>query len=187
MKKVNFNVLLLSVLLSTFFMTCTKDIDFNQVDDFEVSPVIESSLIFLDEPTNQFLEDGVEITTVQDSVLVDIFKDEFISEHLVRAEFVFEIINSINRGVELRIDFLTDSNVQLHSFSFAVEASPNNTPIVFNYTEVFEGSTLVNFLETEKLLFTLSLQPGPEINDNTPGNIELKSKGIFFLNIDNTL
>ncbi|RED50045.1 hypothetical protein [Seonamhaeicola aphaedonensis] len=186
MKKRIFNLLLL-LTVNFVFLSCTKDIDFNQVNDFEVSPVIESSLIFLDEPANQFLEDGVEISTVQDSVLVNIFKDDFISEHLVKAEFVFETINSINRGVELRIDFLTDSNIQLHSFSFAVEPSTNNTPIMFNYTEVFEGSTLANFLETEKLLFTLSLQQGPAINDDTPGNIELKSKGVFFFNIDNTL
>ncbi|TWO31655.1 hypothetical protein E1J38_012905 [Seonamhaeicola sediminis] len=187
MKKKTFNVLLLSVLLSAFTIACTKDIDFNQIDDFEVTPVIESSLIFLDEPANQFLEDGVEISSVQDSVLVEIFKDAFIKEHLVKAEFVFETTNSINRGIELRIDFLTDSNIQLHSFSFAVEASSTNTPTIFNYTEVFENNTLESLFETGKLLFTLNLKPGPVINENTPGSIKLKSKGIFFLNIDNTL
>ena len=52
---------------------------------------------------------------------------------------------------------------------------------------IVEGNKLISLLETEKLRFTLNLQSGTAINNSTPGDIKLKSKGVFFLNIDNTL
>ncbi|WP_282134387.1 hypothetical protein [Seonamhaeicola maritimus] len=187
MKKRILFLCLISMILSLIFCACTKEVDFNQINDFEVSPVVESSLIFLNEPANKFYNNGVELTTFQDSVSIKIFKDKFIKDHLVKAELVFETANSIDRGFNLRVDFLTDTNTLQHTFNFSVPASPTNSVLIYNYTEVFEGNELLSLLATEKLLFTLNLQPGEAINESTLGSIQLKSKGIFYLNIDNTL
>ena len=77
---------------SILVFSCVEDIDFEQTKDFEATPVLESSLIFFDEPANRFLDSGNEITVIQDSVLVNFFNDKFIIDNLVKAEFQFEIM-----------------------------------------------------------------------------------------------
>ncbi|WP_299557128.1 hypothetical protein [Seonamhaeicola sp.] len=187
MKKKILNTYLILGVSGIVLLACTKDVDFNQVDDFEVSPVVESSLIFLNEPANQFYENNAEVTTVQDSVLIDVFEDQFVQDYLVKAAFFFETQNSINRSFQLRVDFLADADVLVHSFDYTVPSSPNNAVLNSNYTEVFEGDDLVSLKATRKLIFTLSLLDGTPINENTPGTINMKSKGTFYLNIDDTL
>lgn len=177
----------LTLIVVFVFVSCTKDIDFKQANDFEITPVIESSLIFLNEPANQFLDNGVEIESVQDSIEITLFNDQFIKDNLVKAEFVFETNNSINRGFRVRVDFFDETDQLVHMFTFNATASLTNKNIIASYTETFEASALDALKATRKMVFTLSLLAGTPISDNTIGNIQLKSKGVFYLNIDNSL
>jgi hypothetical protein len=76
--------------LCIILISCTKEVNFDQADDFQISPVIDSSLIFLNEPVIEFLDNGIEIGFIQDSVDITIFSDKFIQDNLIKAEFVFE-------------------------------------------------------------------------------------------------
>ena len=168
-------------------ISCTKAIDFDQANDFKITPVIESSLIFLNEPANRFLDNGVQIVSIQDSVEITFFDNKFIRENLIKADFVFETNNSINRGFQVQVDFLNELDQLVHEFAFSATASPNNTNVIENYIEVFEDSELLALKTTRKMIFTLSVLPGIAINENTLGKIQLKSKGIFYLNIEKDL
>lgn len=168
---------------SFFVLACTEDIDFDQARDFEINPVIESSLVFFNENANEFLINGNEISAFQDFVIVDIFNDQFIIDNLVKTEFKFETVNSINRDFELQVDFL-DNNSQLqHTFTFLQEASTNNNDVFSSYTETFEDDTLEALKRTSVLIFTLRILPGQTINENSLGRIELKSLAAFYFNI----
>tara|TARA_R110001583_G_scaffold169740_1_gene322565 strand:- start:699 stop:1247 length:549 start_codon:yes stop_codon:yes gene_type:complete len=172
-----YKILLLAI--SLMFFACTKDVDFNQINDLELNPVIESSLIFFDEPANRFLENQNEVLITQDFIIVDIFNDEFIVDNLVKVDLVFETENSINRRFDLQIDFFDNSGQLQHSFSITQEPLSNN-----NYTAVFEDDTLDALKNTTEIVFTLRLSPGnPPINETTPGTIKLKSKAVFYFNI----
>jgi hypothetical protein len=146
-----------------------------------------SSLIFLNEPANQFLENGVEIVFIQDSVEITFFDNKFIQDNLIKADFVFETNNSINRGFQVQVDFLNGFDQLVHEFEFSTTASSDNTNVIENYIEVFEDSELWALKTTRKMIFTLSVLPGISINKNTLGKIQLKSKGIFYLNIERDL
>ena len=187
MRKQLITYTLLLVIINILCLSCTEPVNFNQIDDFEISPVIESSLIFLDEPAHRFSNNDNELNTIQDFVQVDFFNNNFIVENLIKAEFVFETTNSINRAFQVQVDFL-DSNDQIqHTFTFFTAASPNNTNVVSNYTEVFQDNSLTALKNTSKLVFTLNMLPGMAINQNTIGRISVKSKAVFYFNIDNTL
>jgi len=173
------------VTISYIGVSCTKPVDFSQINDLEINPIIETSLVFLDEPVNQFIDNGAELTTVQDFVLIDFLNNEFTQDNLDKAEFTFETTNSIAREFQMQVDFFNESNQQLHSFSVLVEASLNNTNIVSSYVEVFEGSSLNALKATSKLVFTLRMSSGTTINEDTQGRIELKSKATFYFNIKN--
>lgn len=173
--------------LTMCLSSCTKDIDFDQANNFQVSPVLESSLIFLNEPASQFIENGEELATIQDEVLITIFNDQFIQDNLQKAEFVFEISNSINRGYSLRVEFLDEIDQLLHVMSIQISASTNNQPILQTHIETFEGTSLLALMNTKKMDFTLNLEPGEPLTENSPGEIILKSKGVFYFNIDSSL
>ena len=184
LEKEKFFVLLLFC-LGVF--SCTKDVDFEQANDFQVSPVVESSLIFLNEPASQFVEDGVEITSIQDEVLINIFNDAFIVDHLTKAEFVFDITNSISRGFRLRVDFLDGMDQNLHVMTINVAASTDNSDSNQAHIETFEGNTLLALMATQKMVFTLYVLPGSPLSETSAGMIQLQSKGVFYLDIGSSL
>lgn len=173
----------IALALSLNFNSCTKDIDFDQADDLEISPVLESSLIFFDEPANKFLNGSEEITNIEDFVTVEFFNGEFIVENLTRADFVLETTNSINRNFEVQVDFFDELEQLQHTFTFSGIASPSNSDIISEHIEVFENDKLTALKQTVKLVFTLRMLQGNAINQNTPGRISLKSKAIFYFNI----
>jgi hypothetical protein len=164
---------------------CTKDVDFGQANDIVITPVVESSLIYINEPTSRFLVEGVEVSVIQDFVNINIFQETFTNNYLVKAAFFFEASNTINRAFEVRVDFLDGLNQLQHTFSFSSVASPTNSSIITEHEEVFENASLERLKNTTKLVFTLKVLPGEPINNSTPGRIILKSKGSFYLNIEN--
>ncbi len=171
-------------LLGFLCTSCTKRIDFNQVNDLQLKPVFESSLVYINEPANRFLVEGTEISTLQDSINLDFFKDDFIVKHLIKAEFLFQTTNSIDRAFRVQVDMFDNANQLQHRFLFSSIDSPSNEDVVTEHLEVFEGNSLVELKNTTKLVFTLFILPGEPINQNTLGRIMLKSKGTFYLSIE---
>lgn len=167
--------------------SCTKEVDFDQADDFEISPAIESDLIFFDEPANSFFLNGSELNTINDFVLADFFKNQFIVDNLIKSEFIFETTNSINRGFQVRVDFINDAEELLHTFTFSTLPSTDNSDLLSNHVEVFEGDTLIALKNTSKLVFTLSVLPGEPINQTTLGRIKLRSKAVFYFKIGDSI
>ncbi len=169
-----------------FFITsCTEEVDFNQAKDLTLEPILASDLIFFNAPATKFFIDGSELSTIRDSVIIDLFNRDFVVDNVVKAEFVFETTNSINRAFSVQIDFLDDTDLHKHSFTISSLASPTNTDIVSMHTEVFENTLLDALKASNKVILTVqALSGGSPINDNTPGRIQLKSKGIFYLKIE---
>lgn len=170
---------------TVLLFSCVKDIDFEQTKDFEITPVLESSLIFFNESANRFLDNGNEITIIQDFVVVDFFNDKFIVDNLIKAEFKFETINTINRAFELQVDLFNNNQLQ-HTFTVFQEASSNNSENFTSYIETFQDNTLEALKRTNVLVFTLRLLPGEQINLNI-GTIELKSLAAFYFKIGDSL
>lgn len=188
MIKINPKYFFVFCVIGVIFSACVSDLDFSQGEDFAISPTIDASLIYFNEPASSFVDNnGVEQTIVRDSVNIDVFNDQFIVDNLIKAEFLFEATNTINRAYQAQIEFLDDANVLQHSFTFSVGASPTNQDIVVEHLEVFENQSLTALKQTTKLIITLTLLPsndGSILNTNSPGNLKFKSKATFYLNID---
>ncbi len=169
--------------------SCVKDVDFEQAENFSLNPVLETSVIYFNEPASTFFVNnaGDEVAEAQDATVIDVFDDDFVIDNLVKAVFTFKITNSIERAFQTRIDFLNPEEEVQHTFTVNTVASINNQDVITDYIEVFEGDDLVNLKATNKIVFTAILFPstdGSVINENTIGRIELKSKATFYLNIN---
>lgn len=186
-KKITLNTLL-GLCIMLCFSACIKDVDFEQAEDLSIAPALEVSVIHFDETARTFIdEDGLELITVQDSVNIEIFSDDFVVDNLIRADFLFETTNTINRAYEAEIDFYNDLYELQHNFNFEVGASTNNQDIFVEYVEIFEGQELEALKSTTNLVLTLTLQPssnGSTLNEDSSGNLKLRSKASFYFEIN---
>lgn len=181
------NLSLVVLFIHFIFVSCTKAIDFNQINDLEINPITSISLFYFDATANDFITGNNEIFSTTDFVQIDVFNDPFINDNLIKAELEFETINSINRAYEVQVDFFDNTNQIRHSFRFLTAASPNNEDLTTQHLEVFEADALESLKQTTTMVFTLTMQPGTAITSLTPGHINLKSKATFFLNIKRSI
>jgi len=187
LNKLNLTILLVFGIIIT---SCTKDVDFNQADSIEISPVVVSSLIFFNEPPSRFVNGGVEITTVTDSIKdINILTGQFLVDNLVKAEFLFETTNSINRAFEVKVEFYNDAFELQESFSFTALESQLNEELVLEHTITFEGDSLDALKTTTQIVLTLTLLPsgdGSVLDEDSLGEIRLRSIATFYLVIDSS-
>ncbi|MFV0540498.1 MAG: hypothetical protein ACK5MZ_04590 [Aestuariibaculum sp.] len=177
--------LLKYIILSFVFMwfSCAKEIDFTQGEDLEISPIMEVSLVYLDEPASGFMVNNSP-AVLHDDAVMGVFSDQFVVDNLTRADLFFEIGNSIDRNLLLTLNFYDVSDQLQHSISIPIPSSPNNEVIVTEHTEVLEGTSLEALKRTERIEFILEVDSGNPVDDDTLGRIYLKSKGTFYFNID---
>lgn len=187
LKKITINIVLVLCIILCF-NACIKDVDFDQAENLSIVPALEISILHFDEPANTFLDDdGVEVITVKDSVNIEIFSDQFVVDNLIKADFLFETTNTINRAYEAEVEFYNDLFELQHTINFGVSESPNNQDIVIEYVEVFEGMELEALKATTSLVLTLTLLPstdGSTLNENSLGDLKLRSKASFYLEIN---
>jgi len=175
---------------SLIITSCIKDVDFDQAKIFAISPVVVSSLIFFNEPSSRFLVDGVEITTVTDSIKdISVLSDQFLVDNLIKAEFLFETTNSINRAFQVSVEFYNDAFQLQESFSFTALESPLNEELVSEHTITFEGDSLDALKATTQIVLTLTLLPsgdGSVLDEDSLGEKRLRSIVTFYLVIDSS-
>ncbi|WP_452228646.1 MULTISPECIES: hypothetical protein [unclassified Lacinutrix] len=188
MLKFKLKYLFVFCLIGVLLSACVNDLDFSQGEDFAISPTLDASLIYFEESASSFIdENGAEQIVVRDSVNIEIFTDPFTVDNLIKSEFLFQVSNSINRSFQAQIDFLDETGVLQHSFTFSVDASPTNEAIVIMHLETFENESLLALKQSVQIVITLRLLPssdGSVIDENTPGILKFKSKATFYLLLD---
>lgn len=179
-------LLVVMTVFSMLFFSCTKEVDFDKANNLVLEPVVESSFIFLDESVNAFLDNGLEIEIEPDFIEIDFFNNAFIKKSLIKAEFVFETQNTVNRAFELQIDFYDVIGSEFPSNTIIVteNASSTNSDVETIHTEVFEGDALERLKNTKIAFFSIRMLPGGAIDNTTMGQIIVKSKAVMYFNIE---
>jgi len=93
---------------------------------------------------------------------------------LTRADLFFEIDNTINRAYTLDIVLRDINNQPLYSINFNVPAYIGTENLVTK-TEIFENAKLDLLKRTTRMTFVLQMLSGPPLNENSLGNIKLRS------------
>jgi hypothetical protein len=171
------NKILGIIILSLFTISCSSNLDFNQVNDLKTTPVIVANLATFDVPASQFVIGGVEQPVSGDLLNFDVFKDNYFNNSLVKAEMYFEITNTINRAYKIDLYFLDDSNNTVYTIPFNVPAQG-----VATKTEVFVNSNLDLLKKTTKIGFVVTMYPGPALTANSTGSLKLRSSATVYLN-----
>jgi hypothetical protein len=165
--------------LSVFFISCSSDLDFNQVNDLKLEPVVVSNLASFDVQANQFLVGGAEQPVSGDLMSFDVFKQPFLDQNLNRADFYFEINNTINRGFKINLILLDANNNPLYTIPFDIPAY-TGAPNQITPTEIFQNTKLDLLKNTSKIAFVVNLLPGPPLTSSSVGSLKLRSSGTLY-------
>ena len=170
-----FFVLLLTV-------SCSSDLDFDQVNDLQLQPVVVANLSSFDVAANQFVNNGTEQAVSIDTPDVGVFNDSFFRDNLNKADLFFEVNNTINRAFTLRLVFLDAANTPLTTIQMNIPAyagTPNQTTL----TQTFQGTNLDLLKQTKKIAFVVTLLPGPPLTSTSVGNLKLRSSVTAYFDI----
>lgn len=169
-------------LLCVFSLSCSSDLDFNQVNDLKLEPVIIANLATFDVQAHQFVVAGVEQTVTGDLMNFDIFKQNF-DDNLNRADFFFEIDNTINRGFRINLFLLDANNNPLYTIPFDVPAYTGSQNLVLK-TEIFQNTKLDLLKNTSRIAFMVTLLPGPALSENSLGSLKLRSSATLYFVVE---
>lgn len=182
--KVNFiNRISKILLLSTLFLSCSSDLDFDQTKDLKLEPVFVANLAYFNVPATQFANNGSG-QIAYDVREFDAFKNKFFRDNLVKAELDFEIENTIIRAFTVDVILLDANNQILETDSYSIPAYSGGSNIIKYPTEVFENARLDLLKRTVNIAFYVRMAPGPPLDQNSTGSLKLRSGATVYMEIE---
>lgn len=167
-------------ILSIFSLSCSSDLDFNQVNDLKLEPVLVANLATFDVQANEFVIGGIEQNVAGDVLNFDVFRDSFLTDTLTRADFFFEIDNTINRAYKVNLYLLDANNNPLYTIPFDI---PANT-VGITKTEIFQNTKLDILKKTIKIGFVITMYPGPALSESSLGSLKLRSSATLYFVVE---
>jgi len=163
-----------TVTLVCCLFSCSSDLDYDQVNDFNIQPVITTNLAYVNAKATDFILTGSEITNFSYTSNVDFLNTSFVKDDMVKTELYFRFKNTINRPFTFNITFLDGNDAPIYDINMEVPAS-SGTEVFLDKTEVFTQANVATLKNTTKMIFSIQMHPGPPITPSTPGRVEFSS------------
>jgi hypothetical protein len=170
--------------LAFLFSSCSSDLDFDQIEDLALTPVLVGNLAYFDVPANQFTDNGTAQQIAFDIEPFKAFKKKFFTDNLVKAECNFELENTINRAFSLDVLLLDEDEQVLETLTFEIPAYSGGSNVIKYPTEVFENQRLQLLKQTTQIGFTVRIGAGPPLTANSSGNLKLRSSATAYMLIE---
>lgn len=172
----------ISILLCFLLITsCYKSLDFNQIEDYKLKPVLTAALTFFKVNPFQFFDgNGVQQNSITEIVEIDLFQDEFIIDNVIKMVFNAEFKNEFDRDVSIQVDFLDDDNIEVHKFKLVFVESGNVNPPPYEDELLLEANS--DIFNATRVRITASLEDiGTQMNPNASTEFEFKSSITLFV------
>lgn len=164
-------------------MSCSSDLDFDQVNDLKLEPVVVANLATFDIQANQFVIGGIEQPVTGNLMDFEVFKENSLVENLNKADFFFEIDNTINRRFRINLFLLDENDNPLYDIPFNIPAYTGTQNLVVK-NEIFQDAKLNLLKNTSKIAFVINLMPGPPLSENSLGSLKMRSSATLYLIIE---
>jgi hypothetical protein len=180
MKK-KLHILFLFTAISTLFMACVKDLDFDQTDDIILSPVVALDFIFFNINSENFSEISPTNLVVTDTTFFDFLNEDFLVDNLIKADFYFKNTNSLPSQLITQYQFLDENNVLHYEITIPVNSGAISNPVITEYTELIDEASIGNLVLSNKLVVNV-IAPSPLVN--LDGTLNLESKTTYYLRLE---
>lgn len=166
------------ILISSFLLSCAKDIDLDQREDITLSPDLQVDLLIYDINQSQFedSETGNFKTTISDTVRLEFLDDDYIQNDLSSVEFYFRHINTFPLEIESKIRFLSNGNSEQFAVNYTIKPGTAGNPVTTEQYEFIEEDRINLVRRSIKMVVELEVEPGLEAFE---GELGFASKGLF--------
>lgn len=174
-------IVLVGLFIGLFFSnSCSSDVDFNQINEAKLEPTYIANLSYFDIQAKDFIVNGQEQAIAFDSENFDVFRDKYFKSYLTKADFFFEVDNTITRSFSIDI-ILFDQNDQVLYVKQLFIPAYTGTKNTFTTNDVFENTKLELLKQTTRLGFGIVKNAGMPLTSNSPGNLKLRSSATVYL------
>lgn len=161
--------------------SCTEKLDFNQLEEYKLTPVLTTALTFFTvQPFQFFDQNGVPQNGIEDTVDFLLFEDTFIRENVVKMIFNAEFKNELDRDVTIQVDFLNRNNRPVFSFETISVNSLDTNPPPYEDEIVLELQPEILTAKKVKITARLGNSVNP-LNPNDTREFEFKSSLTLFV------
>lgn len=171
-----------TALVILFLMGCTKDVDFNQLEDANIHTTFISTLIYLNLTAPDFLNDlNQEIRVTSDFIEPPITDDT--KPYLEKVEFTVITENTFNRNFRLSITFYDAFGAPIYVLQPIINV-PENSSELTTMIEIPKQDIAIIY-NTKYIGFTIFLSPstdGSVISISDTSRFDLKSSAKLFFN-----
>lgn len=180
MKK-RLHILSLFTAISTLFMACVKDIDFDQTDDIILSPVVALDFIFFNINSENFSDISPTNLIVTDTTSFDFLNEDFLVDNLIKADFYFKNTNSLPSQLITQYQFLDENNVLHYEITIPVNSGTISNPVITEYTEIIDEASIGDLVLSNKLVVNIIATTSLI---NLDGILNLESKTTYYLRLE---
>jgi len=162
---------ILLVFILYFSNSCIKNVDFEQIDELELSTPFDIPLIYFNKTQNDFLDNtNTEIISISNTTEVKIGK---VILDNIQGVITYETIstNQFDRNFSVKFTFLDESSQELFSKEISIPAQANN----LHQNIIIQGSDLELFRLMKKVKTTIVMQTGIPIQPTVNRNLSLQS------------
>lgn len=175
-----------SALVLLFFQSCTKEVDFNQLDDANINAKYIATLVYMNLTAPKFLDQfNQEIREISDLIEAPISTDY--KDYLEKLEFTIITKNSFSRTFRVRIIFYDEFKQPIYELQPIINV-PENSPEITTIIEIPKEDISVIY-NTQYFGFHVFLTPssdGSVISINDISTLDLKSSVKLFFNFRKT-
>jgi hypothetical protein len=174
---------LMSILFCFLAMiSCVDNLDFSQIEDYNITPEYTVSLTYFTVSSAQFFNQaGVQESIKSDITGFRIFDNSFTKENLVKLDFNVEIKNEFDREFTLQIDFFDDNNNLTHRFN---EIKVNASNLNYKFQETVEVRANPNIKNTTIVRVVIIDNSAEPLDASATTEFEFKSSAKIYIDTD---
>lgn len=170
-------------ILVIFSLSCSSDLNFNQVNDIKLKPAGSANLSTFTVQAHEFVEDDVERPVLGEIISFEMFKESLFTNSLTRVDFFVEIDNTINRSYIVSLNFFDTNKTPIYTIPINVPAY-GGSPNVVEKTEIIENTDLEILKSATYFAFIIKMLPGPMLSESSIGSLKLRSSATSYLEIE---
>lgn len=117
-------VVICAIAANLVFFSCTEPIDSAQVEDLNVTPTLEASLLYI-EASEGVINSSTDTSVFSNDFNFDAFSTELFAERVIDGSITYVITNTTSKDLQIEVEFLDEAQNVLDTEFFNIEAAPS--------------------------------------------------------------
>ena len=102
---------------------CVEEQDFDQLEDLQVTPTIEASILYIESPES-VINLATGISFYANTFNFDAFNETFFADKVLDGVVIYEVENTTSKELDITVEFLDEAGNALDIEQFSVSPAP---------------------------------------------------------------